>query len=323
MEARDKGLCLKGTIMSSIPSERLLPWTQVSTDVLPGSTTADALTLAGLDWTVEKEPVKTAFAGFIVPDSYSIIRSDTRKPLGKCVGKGYNPISNVTGFEIANYLTKQNVEIESAGSLRNGRTVFMQGRLTENFKIAGDDIAPYILLFMTHDGSKALTISNNYTRMYCTNMLNMLLANSPRMISIRHTRHYQQRVERQAAKVLIALNAYRRNFEDQANGLLKQKFSKGQFESLMTQLFPAPPEDAAKAALTRHERTLDRVLDQYHTADLNEIRGTKWGALNAIVGYADHERSLRGTEEAKRERTFVRSFADTELKDRAMELLAA
>ena len=58
------------------------------------------------------------------------------------------------------------------------------------------------------------------------------------------------------------------------------------------------------------------------TDDLDGIRGTRWGALQAVTAYHDHAAQIRRTAgRTVQEARFERATSPAGLKDRALELL--
>jgi hypothetical protein len=177
----------------------------------------------------------------------------------------------------------------------------MLAKLNQELYVAGESIAPYFLITNSHDGRSSMKLLQTPVRVVCQNTLNMALGKStrfgkleelPRIVNIRHTRNYEQRLA-EAKKLLGLTRTYYQTFEAQATELANQLFSKAQFEDLLKD----------------------------KTDDLNNIRETKWGAYNAIADYSDHARQLRGPEGERKERAFTRTFNDTDFKDAALELL--
>lgn len=111
-----------------------------------------------------------------VPESQAIVRSDNSEVLG-VVGSGWAPVSNKSMYEIADALegTANSdggapVRIETAGSLRGGRKVWLLVRLEEPIKIKGDptgETIPYFAIQNANDGTAAFKGSATMTRIVC------------------------------------------------------------------------------------------------------------------------------------------------------------
>lgn len=101
-------------------------------------TVDEALVAAGLDWEVKPYPLfsniplgsqdaqgRDQFLKVPVNGNKAIIRSSDNKVLG-VVGKGYRPLQNKEGFSFFDEALQNDLAtIETAGSLRGGRRVWM------------------------------------------------------------------------------------------------------------------------------------------------------------------------------------------------------
>ena len=116
----------------------------------------DALRISNMDWKVEKTPLSTIINGESTPlkDFIGITRMDTKETFS--IFKAYEIVQNSELFEMA-YAVSNEVLVESAGSLFNGRKVFICLR-GDSFCVNGsDEINKYLLLANSHDGTLALT----------------------------------------------------------------------------------------------------------------------------------------------------------------------
>ena len=77
---------------------REAPWHRLGTVVdADAVTSAEAIQLAQMDWTVSLEPLYTQ--GLLVPDHRAVMRNDIMKPIG-VVGNYYEPIQNQQMFDL-------------------------------------------------------------------------------------------------------------------------------------------------------------------------------------------------------------------------------
>ena len=142
-------------------SVREKPWHGLGTIVREAPTSADAIRLAGLDWHVVQEPIYTNFNKLV--DGYRAnVRSTDRKVLG-VVSDRYKVVQNVEAFSFTDELLGRGVRYETAGSLQEGRKVWLLARLPREYIIAGDRISPYLVFSNTHDGSGSVKVCLLYT----------------------------------------------------------------------------------------------------------------------------------------------------------------
>jgi phage/plasmid-like protein (TIGR03299 family) len=291
-------------------SVRQVPWHGVGTIVEEQLTAADALREAGLDWSVTKVPVFTQIGTEYVevPGKYATVREDSGDALG-IVGEPYTVIQNEEAFAFADGLVDSgDAKYETAGSLRGGRQVWMMMAMPEGVTVAGDEeIELYLALTNSHDGSSAVRAMATPVRIVCKNTLNFALQRAQRTWSVRHVGGLQGRLD-EARRALDLTFEYIEEFKDVANGLASEKFSDMEFEQLVAQL-------------TESETEREGLIEAYRTSDnIDNVRHTKWGAVNAIGEYADWLRPIR-TDEAR----FRNSMAGNgrKMRDKALALVTA
>lgn len=158
------------------------PWHGLGVRVEEAPTSTDALRLAGLDWEVAQEPIFTetgdAIAGYKVN-----VRDRDRKVLG-VVSDRYKIIQNKEAFAFTDTLLGRGVRYETAGSLQEGKRVWLLARLPREYIIAGERISPYLVFSNSHDGSGAVRVALTPIRVCCNNTLNLALDTARRSWSI-------------------------------------------------------------------------------------------------------------------------------------------
>lgn len=108
-----------------------------------GITSKEALTKAGLDWHVVQKPL-TTYDGSPVPGYFANIRDKDDKLLGVVTDR-YTVIQNEDAFAFTDGLLGAGVRYETAGSLSEGRRVWILAKLPNEYIIRGDRISPYMV----------------------------------------------------------------------------------------------------------------------------------------------------------------------------------
>jgi len=180
-------------------------WHGLGTVVSSAPNPFAALRIAGMEWDVlESETITGTFnvgAEQIkvgTDQSKMLVRSDDYTVLGT-VGADYQPIQNSTLAELAYAFRKAGedtgVQVESAGSIRGGRKVWMLLRAPSiDMTGTGDEAVPYLMLGNSHDGTMALRILPTSIRVVCSNTFHAALRSSAGW-SLRHTLNIADRVE--------------------------------------------------------------------------------------------------------------------------------
>jgi len=157
-----------------------------------------AVTLAGLDWTVSKQqnycrqlPTPDAPQGKVVPtDSYTIVRSSDNAQLGT-VGPDFTVKQNSECFRFVDTLLEANggAHYDSAGALGNGSKIWCAVRVpkADINPVPGDSHESYLVFATAHDGSMAHTVKLTTVRVVCQNTLNSALSGEGAIFRVKHT----------------------------------------------------------------------------------------------------------------------------------------
>ena len=119
------------------------PWHGLGIRVAEALTSKEALTKAGLDWHVVQKPL-TTYYGNRFPLYFANIRDKDDKLLGVVTDR-YTVIQNEDAFAFTDGLLGAGVRYETAGSLSEGRRVWILAKLPNEYIIRGDRISPYMV----------------------------------------------------------------------------------------------------------------------------------------------------------------------------------
>jgi phage/plasmid-like protein (TIGR03299 family) len=219
------------------------------------------------------------------------------------VGKRYKPVQNEELFAFADAIHDADPACrwESAGSLKKGKVVFGTVDIPRTMVLdpqgANDATKLYLIVWTSHDGSVAVQAAVTPVRVVCQNTLNLAMRNAKQSFKIRHTQSVEGRIQVARETLGLALG-YFDEFEAEAKELFSQSITDAEFSKLIQTIYPKPPQDAAKVALTKWENKVVLLDDLYHNSPTNtNIKGTKWGAFNALTERLDYFRSGRGNSE--------------------------
>jgi phage/plasmid-like protein (TIGR03299 family) len=266
--------------------------------------TADMLRLAHLaDWNVAVEPVLVPEGYRAIGDNFMVTRTnpfDAGTDVLAFVGKKYRPFQNESLFEFADNILDGGASWESAGSIKDGRIVFGSMVIPREFILdpqgANDKTVTYLLVHTAHDGSSSVQANITPVRVVCQNTLNMALNGSKQSFKIRHTSGTQARVD-EARRVLGLTFGHMDNFEAISRQLFEVSIDNKKFHDIITAVYPMPDASAGKASMTKWESKVDLITDIYHQSPtMTNIKGTAWGALNAMTERLDYFRASRTTD---------------------------
>ena len=300
-------------------SVREKPWHGLGTIVMEAPASAGALKLAGLDWTVVQEPVYTDNQE-LIKGYKANVRSSDRKVLG-VVSDRYKVVQNTDAFSFTDELLGKGVRYETAGSLQEGRRVWLLARLPKEYVIAGERISPYLVFSNTHDGSGSVKVAVTPVRVVCNNTLNLALDNAKRSFSMVHTGNIHDKIQ-EAKDTLFMAESYMDSLGIEFEQLRRQKMTDAQVSEYIELLLPM--EEEPTPIQSRNIMKLRRDMEQryYEAPDLQKVGKNAYRFLNAVSDFATHSRPLRRTANYK-ENVFARTIDGNPLIDKAYQLVKA
>ena len=279
----------------------------------------DALRLAGLNWKVLQEPVYTENEELI--QGYKAnVRDTDRKVLGVVTDR-YKVIQNEEAFAFTATLLGEGVRYETAGSLQEGRRVWMLARLPREFIIGGERISPYMVFSNTHDGSGAVKTALTQIRVVCNNTLNMALRTAKRSWSMSHTGDISGKIEEAKNTLLLAdeyMTALGQEFED----LRKIKLSEKQVLDYIKILLPMEENYSLLQKRGVEKLRADMKMRYFDAPDLKDVGNNGYRFVNAVSDFATHSTPIRKTANYK-ENIFARTADGNPMIDRAYQLVKA
>lgn len=292
-------------------------WHKLGTVVADAPTSADALRLAGLDWNVLLEQAERK--GKIVPNTFWTVRSSDDSVLGAVSGK-YKIIQNDEAFNFTDNLLGEGVKYESAGSLKQGRTVWLLAKMPAT-KVLDDDFVPYLCFTNSHDGSGAVRVCLTDVRVVCNNTLNLALNTAKRSWSTKHMGDLNSKLM-EASETLQLANQYMDAFKAEADILATQKISPAEIDKLLDELFgkEKAEESESKRKLQNVEEAKEAFYVCYLAPDLANFIGTYYGVINAMADMVDHRVPARLTENYA-ENNFARVIGGHPLLDTTYDRL--
>ena len=266
------------------------PWHGIGTVVEDAVGSADALRIAKLDWVVTQYPVSAN--GKEIPGVFANVRSDTNESLG-VVKSRYNVLQNVDAFNFIDDIIENNsgteCKYETAGSLFNGRRVFMLVRLP-NQKLVGDDVENYMFFTNSHDGTSSLLAGITNVRVVCNNTLQMAIEGASRTWKCHHTKNLERR-KKEAAESLGLAVKYISQLDTTAQEMAMKKIDEEEF---FRKLFD---NEIEKHSEKRVKDTIEKIHLIYNEKDdLQNFRGTAWGMYNAVSDFVSNSVPQRETE---------------------------
>ncbi len=296
------------------------PWHGLGHVLDQAPTVAEAITLAGLNWTVSLRPMWTTLDGgatpIPVPGQRAVLRGDTGSILG-VVGGDFVPLQNADAFAFFDPLVADGtLELDTAGALREGRRVWIMAKIPggpEAIVPEADDIVErYVLLCHGHDGSLALRCGFNPVRVVCQNTLSAALERGDGMFCLRHTAGLSTALDGVRGVIARQIEI----FHDSAAAwryLASKACDDADFTAYVLRTFATVHAERDEVEEVQPgPQTGRRLLEQVRPLfeggagnDVAGVRGTWWAAYNAITEWLTHERgNSQGSERERAERRF-------------------
>lgn len=295
------------------------PWNGLGTMVAEAPNSKDALRLAGLNWKVLQEPVYTENEELI--QGYKAnVRDTDRKVLGVVTDR-YKVIQNEEAFAFTDTLLGEGVRYETAGSLQEGRRVWMLARLPREFIIGGERISPYMVFSNTHDGSGAVKTALTPIRVVCNNTLNLALRTAKRSWSMIHTGDISGKIE-EAKNTLLLADEYMTALGQEFENLRKIKLSERQVQDYIKILLPMEENYSLLQKRGVEKLRADMKMRYFDAPDLKDVGNNGYRFVNAVSDFATHSTPRRKTANYK-ENIFARTADGNPMIDRAYQLVKA
>ena len=251
--------------------------------------------LAGLDWTVGLEPLFMA-DGRRVPRQ-ATIRSTDRSILGT-VGPRYTPLQNSDAFNFFKpFLETQQAALHTAGSLDEGRRVWILAKLNlgNSEIVKGDEVAKYVMLSNSHDGTLAVRVGFTPVRVVCANTLAMAHSDdASKLIRIRHSSQVKVNLE----KIREVMDLANQQFEataEQYRDLAKRHINQSDLKKYIKTVLRIEEQDDAMS--TRSKNIIADIVERFEAGkgnNLTGVRGTYWAAYNSVTEWLNYERGHNG-----------------------------
>lgn len=262
------------------------PWhglgAQVSNDLTP----RQIMEKAGLDWSVEKEDVFTA-SGVKVPGKKALVREDGK--ILDMVGDDWNPVQNEQAFEFfSEFVFAGDMEMNCAGSLKEGKNVFALAKVKESFSILGDDqVDSYLLFSNPHQYGKAIDIRFTPIRVVCSNTLTFSLNSaSKNFVKVGHRSAFDPNIVKEQMGLASEKFA---QYKEMAEFLSTRKFSTETLLQYYNEVF-SHREKREVSTVKDLSRTAQQAFELLETQPGAEFgAGTWWQAFNSVTYLTDHK----------------------------------
>jgi phage/plasmid-like protein (TIGR03299 family) len=268
------------------------PWHGLGKAVPADVSPSQMLKAAGLDWqVVRKELYFNSESGPVPTKARALVRSTDDKVL-TVVTDNWNPVQNEEAFEFfSDFTAAGDMEMHTAGSLRDGKMVWALAKVKESFELFGGDVVESFLLFSNpHEFGRSIDIRFTPTRVVCNNTMSMALGeNAKHFVRLNHRAKFNGD---QVKGMLGVASERMASYKEQAQFLGKKKYTKETLTEYFNRVFPSLTKDEEKTRVLNKipvSRQAEEAMAVIHTQPgSNFAEGTWWQAFNTVTYMADH-----------------------------------
>lgn len=266
-----------------------IPWHGLGVEVSNDLTPSQMMEKAGLNWSVNKVPTFIEIDGKrIETGAQALVRSSDNKVLTQ-VGAGWNPVQNEEAFEFfSEFVLSGDMEMHTAGSLKEGKMIWALAKVKESFDIfGGDQVDSYLLFSNPHQYGKCIDIRFTPIRVVCNNTLTFSL-NQHSDISYRA--NHSSKFDGDKVKEALGL-AHEKfaQYKEMAQYLGSKRVTAESLIEYYATVFPKTSGDKeVKTAedLSRNGKLAYEALEKQPGAEYAE--GSWWQAFNSVTYVTDH-----------------------------------
>ncbi len=274
-------------------SVRKVPWHRLGLVVTMAPSSRDALEMSGLNWRVSLRPLAVEAGGGRWVDGQErlgVVRHTDNRVLG-VVSQRYRPIQNEEAFDFVDQLLGGgDIRYEAAGSLGQGKTVWLLARMTSEHCIVGDRIDPYLLFTNSHSGKASVKALMTPVRVVCANTLNLALHGAPRTWTAAHVGDIFRKVSG-ARETLGLARSYMEHLSKKAGTLAGIPIDENRWNRIVNELIPIPPSSSKPRKQNIYLLRND-LRERRRAKDLANYANTGWDSLNAVADHVAHVPSV-------------------------------
>jgi len=265
-----------------------LPWHGLGTKVPNDLTPEQMLQAAGLDWTVDPVDLFAEVGGQKLATGHrALVRSLDQKVID-VITDDWNPMQNHEAFEFFNdFVGAGDMEMHTAGSLRDGKIVWALAKVNESFELFGgkDQVDSYLLFTNPHSYGQSIDVRFTPIRVVCNNTLTLSLNQTAKqMVKVSHRREF----DADMVKETLGVAKHKlEQYKEMAQHLSQKRYKNEDVVDYFKRVFPVltSKEDSQKDL----SKSATAALDLMHTQPGAEFgEGSFWQLFNTVTYMTDH-----------------------------------
>lgn len=263
-----------------------VPWHGLGKRILPDLTPEQTLKEANLDWSVYKVPAYVNIAGKEVETGKSALVRDVDNSILDIVSDEWVPMQNSDAFDFFHdFVMAGEMEMHTAGSLKNGQLVWALAKTKEGFSVFGEDsVESYLLFTNPHVFGKSIDVRFTNVRVVCNNTLTMAISEqSKKIVKVSHRREFDAEAVKQTMGIAREKLAI---YKETAEFLGSKRYDNESVTEYFKKVFPLTGSGARGKELSKNAGIALNILEQQPGAEY--AAGSWWQAFNAITFMNSH-----------------------------------
>lgn len=276
-----------------------LPWHGLGVQFDELMTAEQAFEAAQLNYEVVKEPVYRRFGDNLiaVPDKYITVNMDNQEILG-LVGSRYHILQNKDAVEFFDAIMGDTgARFHTAGALGNGEKMWLLAKLPDSYEpLMGDLIDKYLLFTHAHDGTWEIQARFTDIRAVCQNTVTAGMKGTKEFMSLKHTAGARDRLAF-VGQLMKDMNDHFAAKKEVFQEFAAFRIDDDWIEAYEENIFGPTPTNAVHGRTQnlyqRKVRAFEQNLMGGMGVEIPGVRGTAWGAYNAMIEFADYDYPMR------------------------------
>lgn len=262
------------------------PWHGLGVPVHNDLTPEQMLVKAGLDWTVDKVPSYVKIGKKEIATGQQALVRSSDKSILSMVSDDWNPCQNHEAFEFFNdFIMEGNMEMHTAGSLKQGKNVWALAKVKDSFEIlGGDKVDSYLLFSNPHEYGRCIDIRFTPVRVVCNNTLTLSLAGkNDLMVRLNHRSKFDPNMVKQTLGIAQTKMG---TYKEMAEFLASRAYTTETVSNYLKEVFPSLTTKKDASVMSRPAAQAFEVLETQPGAEFG--KNTFWQAFNATTYVVDH-----------------------------------
>lgn len=265
------------------------PWHSLGKEVPQDLSPEQMLVAADLDWKVNKTPAFVRVDGEELMTGKSALVRSTDNTILDVVSNEWLPVQNHTAFEFFNdFVHAGDMEMHTAGSLKNGQLVWALAKVKDSFDLfGGDKVDSYLMFTNPHKFGQSIDVRFTPIRVVCNNTLTLALTHkSKNFVKCTHKTEFDPE---QVKMALGIASEQLLKYKSMAKFLGTHKAKAVDVKDYFKEMFPVIKQFGKDTAIKEQSKNAQAALTVLETQPGAEFaKGTWWPAFNAVTYMVDH-----------------------------------